>query len=44
MVKHGVISAEDLDLFSYAETPEQAWEKLVEGGVLTKWLQEQHTT
>jgi uncharacterized protein (TIGR00730 family) len=44
MVKHGVISAEDLALFSYAETPEQAWRKLVEGGVLTKWLQEQHTT
>ncbi len=44
MVKHGVISAEDLTLFSYAETPEQAWQVLVDGGVLTKWLQEQHTT
>jgi uncharacterized protein (TIGR00730 family) len=44
MVKHGVIGAEDLTLFSYAETPEQAWDLCVEGGVLTKWLQEQHTT
>jgi len=44
MVKHGVISADDLDLFGYAETPEQCWQVLVDGGVLTKWLQEQHTT
>jgi uncharacterized protein (TIGR00730 family) len=44
MVKYGVISAADLDLFSYAETPEEAWRRLVDGGVLTKWLQEQHTT
>lgn len=43
MVKHGVISPSDLELFTYAETPEEAWRHLVEGGVLTKWLQEQHT-
>jgi hypothetical protein len=39
-----VISSSDLDLFSYAEKPEEAWDQLVEGGVLTRWLQEQHTT
>ncbi|HVY90560.1 MAG TPA: LOG family protein [Hyphomonadaceae bacterium] len=43
MVKHGLIGAEDLSMFSYAETPEQAWDLLVERGVLTAWLQEQHT-
>ena len=31
-------------VFAYAETPEQAWEQCVKGGVLTRWLQEQHTT
>lgn len=44
MVKHGVISEPDESLFTYAETPEQAWQQCVEGGVLTRWLQEQHTT
>ena len=44
MVRHGVISAPDESLFSFAETPEQAWEQCVKGGVMTRWLQEQHTT
>jgi uncharacterized protein (TIGR00730 family) len=44
MVRHGVISAADLKMFSYADTPEETWDLLVEGGVLTRWLQEQHTT
>jgi uncharacterized protein (TIGR00730 family) len=44
MVKHGVIGPADLGLFSFAESPEEAWAHLVKGGVLTKWLQEQHTT
>ena len=44
MVKHGVISKPDESLFTYAETPEQAWQQCVDGGVLTRWLQEQHTT
>ncbi len=44
MARHGVIDGGDLGLFKYAETPEQAWAQLVEGGVLTRWLQEQHTT
>ena len=44
LVKHGVISKVDETLFTYAETPEQAWEQCVNGGVMTKWLQEQHTT
>lgn len=44
MAKHGVISSPDLALFEYAESPEQAWDILVKGGVLTRWLQEQHTT
>jgi uncharacterized protein (TIGR00730 family) len=44
LVKHGVISKVDETLFTYAETPEQAWEQCVAGGVMTRWLQEQHTT
>jgi uncharacterized protein (TIGR00730 family) len=44
LVKHGVISKVDETLFTYAETPEQAWEQCVKGGVMTRWLQEQHTT
>ena len=44
LVRHGVISKPDESLFTYAETPEQAWEQCVDGGVLTRWLQEQHTT
>jgi predicted Rossmann-fold nucleotide-binding protein len=44
MVKHGVISKPDESLFTYAETPEQAWQQCVDGGVMTRWLQEQHTT
>lgn len=30
---HGLISPEDLDLFQYAETPQEAWAKLVEAGL-----------
>lgn len=44
LVKHGVISKVDETLFSYAETPEEAWRHCVEGGVMTRWLKEQHTT
>jgi len=44
MAKHGVIDSADMGMFEYAETPEQAWSLLVDGGILTKWLQEQHTT
>jgi uncharacterized protein (TIGR00730 family) len=44
LVKHGVIGKIDETLFTYAETPAQAWEELVKGGVMTRWLQEQHTT
>ncbi len=44
LVKHGVISKVDETLFTYAETPEQAWQQCVKGGVMTRWLQEQHTT
>jgi uncharacterized protein (TIGR00730 family) len=44
LVKHGVISKVDETLFTYAETPEQAWDQCVKGGVMTRWLQEQHTT
>lgn len=44
LVKHGVISKVDETLFTYAETPEQAWQQCVDGGVMTRWLQEQHTT
>ena len=44
LVKHGVISKVDETLFTYAETPEQAWKQCVDGGVMTRWLQEQHTT
>ena len=44
LVKHGVISKVDETLFTYAETPEQAWRQCVKGGVMTRWLQEQHTT
>lgn len=44
LVKHGVIGKVDETLFTYAETPEQAWAQCVKGGVMTRWLQEQHTT
>ena len=44
LVKHGVVGKVDETLFTYAETPEQAWEQCVKGGVMTRWLQEQHTT
>jgi uncharacterized protein (TIGR00730 family) len=44
LVKHGVVSKSDLGLFSFAEDPEEAWAALVKGGVMEKWLQEQHTT
>lgn len=33
LVEHGMISGEDLTLFQYAESPEQAWAMLVRGGV-----------
>jgi uncharacterized protein (TIGR00730 family) len=44
LVKHGVIAKVDETLFTYAETPRQAWDQCVKGGVMTRWLQEQHTT
>jgi len=44
LVKHGVIGKVDETLFTYVETPQQAWEQCVKGGVMTRWLQEQHTT
>ena len=44
LVKHGVIANNDLSFFSYAETPEQVWDILVKGGVMSAWLLEQHTT
>ncbi len=44
LVKHGVISKVDETLFTYAETPEEAWQQCIDGGVMTRWLQEQHTT
>lgn len=34
LVEYGTISPEDLDLFHYADTAEEAWDLLVEGGVL----------
>ena len=33
LIEHGMIKAEDLQLFSYAETAEQVWDRLVEGGL-----------
>lgn len=33
LVRHGMISAGDLDLFRYASTPEEAWSALVEAGL-----------
>ena len=33
LVDHGMISAEDLDLFRYASTPEDAWRALLENGL-----------
>jgi uncharacterized protein (TIGR00730 family) len=44
LAKHGMIAREDLKLFSYAETAEDAWQCMVDGGVLTRWLQQQQTT
>jgi uncharacterized protein (TIGR00730 family) len=35
MVAHNHINRADLDLFSFAETAEEAWESLVAGGVLS---------
>ncbi len=35
-VEHGTIAASDLNLFSYAETAEDAWKCLVDGGVLER--------
>lgn len=43
-VDNGAIAASDLDLFSYCEEAESIWEKLVEGGVLTRWLKTHGTT
>lgn len=34
LVEYGTISAQDLNLFQYADTAEEAWNLLVEGGVL----------
>lgn len=34
-VEHGMISAEDLSLFTYASSPEDAWRKLLERGLKT---------
>ncbi|MEZ5937250.1 MAG: LOG family protein [Hyphomonadaceae bacterium] len=34
LVECGNISPHDLDLFEFAETAEEAWEKLVDGGIL----------
>ncbi len=44
LADHGMISRDDLKLFTYAETAQEAWAHLVEGGVLTRALQEQITT
>jgi uncharacterized protein (TIGR00730 family) len=33
LVEHGMIKAEDLSMFRYAETAEQVWDGLVEGGL-----------
>jgi uncharacterized protein (TIGR00730 family) len=44
MAKHGVIDKRDHNMFHFAETPEEAWKILEDGGVLTRWLQEQQTT
>lgn len=44
LARHGVIGKYDETLFTYAETPEAAWAQCVKGGVMTRWLQEQHTT
>jgi len=44
LIAHGVISRLDETLFGYAETPQEAWNLCVKGGVMTRWLQEQHTT
>jgi uncharacterized protein (TIGR00730 family) len=35
MVSHGMINSADLSLFSYAETAEEVWTRLVEGGLGT---------
>ena len=34
LVREGMVSTEDLSLFAFAETPEEAWARLVEAGVL----------
>ncbi len=34
LVEHGTISPQDLDLFKYADSAEEAWDLLVEGGVM----------
>jgi uncharacterized protein (TIGR00730 family) len=41
LVRHEMISPEDLDLFDYADTPEQAFEMLTEG--LSQYLPEPET-
>lgn len=33
MAEHGVIAAEDLDLFTFAESAEEAWQALIAGGL-----------
>jgi uncharacterized protein (TIGR00730 family) len=42
-VRHGMVTAADLALFSFAETPEDIWRALVAGGVTTAHLQAQKT-
>lgn len=37
LVEEGMISAHDLSLFEYADSAEQAWDILVQGGVLKRW-------
>jgi len=44
LVKHGMIAANDLTLFRFAETAEEIWEALVAGGVMDPSLKTQITT
>lgn len=36
LVDHGVISPEDIELFKFAEEPEQAWDILLKAGILER--------
>lgn len=44
MIENGMIERADLKLFRFAETAEEAWSHLVQGGVLKRELQEKQTT